>query len=563
MGPRERLTRSLLFVALMAACGRPFGISEIELTPTIETGSIDGGTGANGANDGSAADGAPALPARIADWVDVTTQHNDAARTGANVRETCVRPANVASMREERRFNVTGQIYAQPLVVGKQLIVATTANHLVSFDLDTAKRRWSLGPDVLGTPGNVVRNVNGPLGILSTPVIDVAKDRLFVVARSCPTKTSLLGCHHTLFSVKVSTGALLDWVDIAPSGFDPDWQWNRPGLLLQNGFVYLGWGAGQSGNQHEEEVPYHGWIIAFSADNLHAPPFAHSLTEHQRGGGIWQAGGGLAGDGDSVFATTGNGIIGTEADSPLDFASQPVDAENSAVRLRIAPDGGADRKHYWDPRPYKADGNVFQYMERWDIDFSSAGPAFLPGSNDVVVGSKSGVVYLLDRETFSPVQPPLSVFIEPALPSNQSLYIYSYANGPQVLGAPVVWRDAVFMWPRYDRLARMHHDKTARTLALEFKGTEVASGAGGMMSLSANGDKDGILWVSMANSHEGFAASQIAAFDATTLEKKWIAPAGGYAKFVCPTVSGGHVFVASWNADGSSDVIDYSVPKCD
>jgi hypothetical protein len=551
----------LALVAVVAACGRPFSVAEIELTPALETGdstSTDAGAS-------SSPDAAPPAPRRIADWVDVPTQHNDAARTGANLRETCVRPGNVSSMREERRYRVTGQIYAQPLVAGKLLIVATTANELAAFDLDSAKgtRRWSLGPDVLGTPANVVRNVNGPLGILSTPVVDVANDRLFVVARACPTKTSLLGCHHTLFSVRASTGALLDWVEVAPPGFDPDWQWNRPGLLLQNGFVYAGWGAGQSGNQHEEEVPYHGWIIAFRADDLHAPPFAHSMTEHQHGGGIWQAGGGLTGDGDSVFATTGNGIIGTEADSPLDFAAQPVDAENSAVRLRFTPDGGVDQKHYWDPRSYKADGNVFQYMERWDIDFSSAGPAFLPGTNDVVVGSKSGVVYLLDRETLAPLQPPLSAFTEPYLPTNESLYIYSYVNGPQILGAPIVWGDSVYIWPRYDRLARFHHDKTARTLVLETKGTEVASGAGGMMSLSANGDKDGLLWISMANSHEGYAASQIAAFDAVTLEKKWIAPAGGYAKFVCPTVSGGHVFVASWNADGSSDVIDYSVAKCD
>jgi outer membrane protein assembly factor BamB len=119
------------------------------------------------------------------------------------------------------------------------------------------------------------------------------------------------------------------------------------------------------------------------------------------------------------------------------------------------------------------------------------------------------------------------------------------------------------MWPRFDRLARFRHDAAARTLVVESKGKEVASGAGGMMSLSANGDEDGLLWVSTADSQEGHASSRIVAFDAVTLEEKWRAPAGGYAKFVCPTVSGGHVFVASWNADGTSDVIDYAVATCD
>ena len=86
----------------MAACGRPFGISEIELTPAIEIGSADGGGGTD-ASGPDVVDATPDVPTRVADFVDVTTQHNDGARTGANLRETCVRPANVASMREKRR----------------------------------------------------------------------------------------------------------------------------------------------------------------------------------------------------------------------------------------------------------------------------------------------------------------------------------------------------------------------------------------------------------------------------------------------------------------------------
>jgi hypothetical protein len=548
--------RSALLPLLFAACARPFGTDPF--TSSVETGSPGGIAIDSGVLD---AGGPPdaRLPRAPVAWHDVTTQHNDAARTGANLAEYCLRPENVASLAVDRRFQVTGQIYAQPLVANHLLVVATTANELAAFDLDSndGARKWSLGRDVLGTPGNVVRNVSGPLGILSTPAIDVPNDRLFVVARSCPSPSALLGCGHHLFSVRLSTGAVLDEVEVAPPGFDPDWQWNRPGLLLMNGLLYAAWGVGQSGNQHEEEVVYHGWVMAFRADDLHAPPLVHSTTEHGRGGGIWQAGAGLAGDGEAVFATTGNSIRDVPVTSPIDFPTAPVDDENSAVRLRFDASGVAERATYFDPRPYMSDGNVFQYMERWDIDFSSAGPVLLPGTDDFVVGAKSGILYLLDRKTLTALQPPLSAFTEPPLAAGQSLYIFSYVGGPQVLGAPVVWNDSLYVWPRNDRLVKLQHDRTLRTLVVEARSSVVAGAGGGMLSLSADGPQAGIVWVSLSSSGIGGISSEIAAFDATTLEKKWSAPVTGYAKFTCPTVSAGHVFVASWNGDGSSEVVEY------
>jgi hypothetical protein len=546
-----------LVVALLGACARPFGSNDVALTPALET---DDTTDAG-------VDAAPppdAKPRKPVAWENVTTQHNDAARTGANLAEHCLRPANVTALTEARHFPVRGQVYAQPLVAARLLVVATTGNELVGFDLDSASdrpptRRWTLGPSVLGTPGNVVRNVSGPLGILSTPVIDAANDRLFAIARSCPSASALLGCHHRVFAVRLSTGEVMDQVEVAPPGFEPDWQWNRPGLLLQGGFLYAGWGAGQSGDQHEEDFVYHGWVMAFRADDLHAAPLAHSTTERGRAGGVWQAGAGLAGDGDAVFATTGNSVRDSQVTSPLDFPSVPVDDENSTVRLRWSATGELARATYFDPRPYHDDGNVFQYMERWDIDFSSAGPALIPGSDDLVVGAKSGIVYLLDKKTLAPLEGPLSVFTEPPLDSGQSLYIYFYESGPQILGAPVVWNDSVYAWPRNDRLAKLHHDRTLRTLVVEAKSKEVASGAGAPISLSANAETDGVLWAVLAASGGRGSGAEITAFDATTLDKKWSAAIpSGYAKFVAPTISGGHVFVASWNDDGSSDVIEYA-----
>lgn len=540
-----------LVLVVVAACARPFAGYDPELDPPppIDVGSGDGGGGS----------------LRPGSWVDVLTQHNDALRTGANLHEGCLRPENVARLRERRRFRVQGQVYAQPLIANGSLVVATTENEVASFDLDAAEptRRWTVGQEVFGTPATVVRNVNGPLGILSTPAIDLEGDRLFVVARRCPSRTALLGCSHSVYALRLSTGEVLDRADVAPPGFLPDWQWNRPGLLLQKGLLYVAWGAGQSGNEHEEEMPYHGWMMAFRADDLKAPPIVHSTTPHGRAGGIWQCGAGVLGDGDAVFVTTGNSVRDSVITKPNDFPDKPVDDENSTIRLRFDENGIAERVGYYDPRPYKADGNVFQYMERWDIDFSSAGPALIPGTDDIVVGSKSGIMYLLDRKTLAALQPPLSAFTDPPMQAGESLYIYYYGDGPHVVGAPVVWGDSVYAWARSDRLAKFHHDRAARTLVVEAKGTDKSGPGGGILSLSADGAKDGTIFAVLAASASGGAPAELAAYDAVTLEKKWSVTQLRYAKFVAPTVSGGHVFLPTWNTDGTSDVIDYGLRTCD
>src|SRR5260370_11594897 len=79
---------------------------------------------------------------------DVLTQHNDLARTGANLNETVLTPATVNKDRFGKLFDVPvdGMIYAQPLVAsglsikGRTLnvvCVATEHNSLYIIDRDT------------------------------------------------------------------------------------------------------------------------------------------------------------------------------------------------------------------------------------------------------------------------------------------------------------------------------------------------------------------------------------------------------------------------------------------
>ena len=90
---------------------------------------------------------AMALPAR--GQVSVLTQHNDLERTGANLQETVLTPANVNEKHFGMLFKrvVDDQVYGQPLVVANVKIgggthdvvyVTTVNNSVYAFDANDA-----------------------------------------------------------------------------------------------------------------------------------------------------------------------------------------------------------------------------------------------------------------------------------------------------------------------------------------------------------------------------------------------------------------------------------------
>lgn len=139
----------------------------------------------------------------------VTTQHNDNARTGANLKETALNINSVKSnFGKLFELAVDGDIYAQPLYVSKAdvptlgrnvVYVATMANKVYAFDADTGKRFWneprSLEPSVqlaanitdwyldCGYDGarNITLSLQKEVGIVGTPVISLDLQTLYLV----------------------------------------------------------------------------------------------------------------------------------------------------------------------------------------------------------------------------------------------------------------------------------------------------------------------------------------------------------------------------------------------
>src|SRR6266581_4845996 len=197
----------------------------------------------------------------------VLTQHNNNARTGAYTTETVLTPANVNQATFGKLFSypADGRIYAQPLYVpnvsitGKGthnvIFIATEHDSVYAFDADS----------------------NG--GSNSTPLWQI----------------TLLDSAHG-----AASGAVLN--------FDPKWQLNRAGLLLQNGVLYVAFGS------HGDNGPWHGWVLSYNAATL-SQISAYCSTPNGLGSGVWMSGTGLAADViDSVnkpygrlFIPTGNG----------------------------------------------------------------------------------------------------------------------------------------------------------------------------------------------------------------------------------------------------------------
>jgi len=131
--------------------------------------------------------------------VDVLTQHNDNYRTGANLRETTLTPANVDHVKFGMLFKrvVDDQLYTQPLLVTgiaveggrRDVVYVTTVNNSVyAFDANDPEAYAPLWHINFGTPANVhstdfgCLDINGQMGIIGTPVIDKVRGVLYVVA---------------------------------------------------------------------------------------------------------------------------------------------------------------------------------------------------------------------------------------------------------------------------------------------------------------------------------------------------------------------------------------------
>ena len=198
------------------------------------------------------------LTVAVAAQVNVLTQHNDNARTGANLNESILTPSNVNVSQFGMLFKKTvdDQVYAQPLYVSNVSVgggihnvvyVATVNNSVYAFDADNGAQLWHINfgtAQKISDGGWTCTDVTGKMGIIGTPVIDASSQTLYVVARTNEAGSFFQRLH----ALDITTGADKPGspVEVTTSGFSELMQNQRPGLLLSNGIVYVGEGSHSS-----------------------------------------------------------------------------------------------------------------------------------------------------------------------------------------------------------------------------------------------------------------------------------------------------------------------------
>jgi len=340
-----RLAALTVIACGLSACSSGGGPSG---NPSSTSVAVTGGT--------STAAQAPTTRAATTSAADWATYDGDNARSGLTSHGP---PAG----RVRKLWTTTtldGDVYAQPLVIGSEVIVATESDTVYALRASDGAIVWKrhLGEPVSASSlpcGNV-----DPVGITGTPVVDVRVGRIYVVALVQP-------MHHVLFAVALSTGRVVASVDVDARGADAAVHNQRGALTLSNGAVYVPYGGryGDCGDYHGRVV-----AVAVSARGLGQP---RSFTlPTQREGGFWAPPGPVVGGKGDLFLASGNSS-----------SAGAYDYGNSVVRLTPT----LRLSDSWAPDDWAA-------LNAGDTDVGSSSPVLLPGNRLFQIG-KAGRGYLL------------------------------------------------------------------------------------------------------------------------------------------------------------------------
>jgi hypothetical protein len=274
-----------------------------------------------------------------------------------------------------------GTVYASPLYMqngpgGKgAFFVVTTGNDVLALDETTGAVIWTKNVGSAPSQTGAGCGMSQP-GLLSTPVIDATTRTIYVAGAIGATSIE----RHEVHALSVENGTeKTGWpVDMAmmKSGsvtFNPAPQNQRSALSLVNGTLYVAYGGhvGDCGD-------YHGWVVGIDTTD---PTKRGGWATLGKGEAIWAAGG-LASDGNGVFAVTGNSTSRATART----------ASDSEQVVRITGLGSFTRNNanMYYPASWKD-------MDGADADFGASNPIYITKPAKYVVAiAKDGHFYLLD-----------------------------------------------------------------------------------------------------------------------------------------------------------------------
>jgi outer membrane protein assembly factor BamB len=286
---------------------------------------------------------------REANW---PTYHANLGRTGVDTTSP-----GFSALHQIWTRQFDGQVYAEPLVVGDRVYVATENNTVYALNARNGHIAWKRH---LGTPvqGSTLPcgNIEPVTGITGTPAI--SKGKLYTVA-------FLDGYRHVLFSLDLQKGKVENRRHVDAPGSDARVHQERSALSVANGRVYVMFGgmAGDCGD-------YRGRVISVKTQGL--KKMRVFTVGVNREGGIWAPSGGAIDRSGNLFVVTGNG----DDLSGFDYG-------NSV--LKLSPRLGLTDFYHAPNSPQ---------LNQTDTDLGSVGPTLIGGNRMFVIG-KEGLGLIL------------------------------------------------------------------------------------------------------------------------------------------------------------------------
>jgi hypothetical protein len=506
--------------------------------------------------------------------VNVVTAHNDIARTGQNLNETILTPANVNPSQFGKLFSwkLNGNVAAQPLYVSNVTIpgkgvhnvvyAVTGGDSVYAIDADTnggvsATFLWQLSLTDNSTPAGTYLSSNGVFG---TPTIDPTSNTMYLVSSENQGSNAVYRLH----GLDITTGAekfggpvviraSIQGTGSGSSGgvlsFDPITQYQRAGLLLLNGVVYIAFGS------VDDNASWHGWVFSYNAKTL-AQIDVFCTTPNGSGGGIWMGGSGLAAEVNNpakpygrMFFATGNGSFAASAPytRAMSYGMSVVELDLSGGVFTVADDF----------TPYNQ-----ALLDGQDGDLGSGGPLLLPpqtlssGSTlyPLLQAGKSGKIYILDRNKLGG----FNATADQVPQEVQTPIFNSHGWGAGIWGSEAYWNGNIYYGGMYPLST---NSVNAYSFVKGVLSTNPTSDTpqeftypGPTPSVSSNGTSSGIVWV-LEHGTGTLGSSALLAYDATNLGNLLYSSntvlsrdyPGATVKFTVPTIAHGKVYVGTQN----------------
>jgi hypothetical protein len=400
----------------------------------------------------------------VAGCTNVSTYHNDNARTGWNSAEYTLTPDNVTPgqfglihtvvLGEQDaklpQYDIATQVDAQPLILTNQLINGTIYNSVVYVATEGnvvyAIDGWT-GDIILhrslGTPWKPPSNCHNNaayIGVNSTPTIDIASNTLYVMAdladgdgnaswRLFALDLGTLEDHHEPLAVSSTRPYGLANTPDVVTYFNPNFQRQRVALLELNQNIYVGFASYCDNNLNSPVSQTRGWLFGFSGGGTEqmngytltdkeSPRSFPPETNNYYLSTIWMSGFGPAADADgNIYVVTGN------SDSQSRTYTGWSNLQESVARIGSV---FLDIQGVFTPK------NWFE-LDKIDGDFGAGGITLLPAEPEpssathipvphlAVAAGKDGNMYFLDVDNLT--NP--STLIPPSFPGTPN----DFANG--------------------------------------------------------------------------------------------------------------------------------------